>query len=69
MNASRFFLVDRDGGPADPAVLVTAVPNWSIGETFSIATGARFRIVDIRTDVASEVAEAGFNGVFVVEPL
>ena len=68
MKALRFFLVDPQGGPADPAVLVTAVPNWTVGEVFLIGSGARFRILEIRTDVARDVADAGYNGVFVVEP-
>ena len=67
MNASRFFLIDREGGPVDPAVLVTAVPNWTVGEAFSIGSGARFRILEIRTNVARDLADAGFDGIFVVE--
>jgi len=69
MNAFRFFLIDAQGGPVDPAVLVTAVPNWTVGEAFSIASGARFRILDVRAGVARDLADAGFNGVLVVEPL
>ena len=35
----RFLLKLEDGDPNDPAVLVTAVPNWTVGETFSTGRG------------------------------
>jgi hypothetical protein len=44
------------------------VPNWSLGETFSIGSGESFRILEIKTEIADELLDAGFNGVFVVEP-
>jgi hypothetical protein len=48
---------------------VTAVPNWRVGETFSIGSGESFRILEVKTEIADELLDAGFNGVFVVEPL
>jgi hypothetical protein len=63
----RFFLVDEGGEPLDPVTFITAVPNWSAGETFSLASGESLRIVEIRTGLAPEVVDAGFNGVLIVE--
>jgi hypothetical protein len=48
---------------------VTAIPNWSVGETFLLAHGEQFRILEIKTDIADELLDAGFSGVFVVEPV
>ena len=41
------------------------VPNWTVGETFLMAHGRRFRILEVRTELLPEVLEAGFNGIFV----
>ena len=46
---------------------MTAVPNWTVGETFSIGSGESFRITEIDTEIDEELLE-GFNGVFTVEP-
>ena len=35
----KFLLRLEDGEPSDPAVLVTAVPNCTVGETFSTGRG------------------------------
>jgi hypothetical protein len=35
----KFFLVDEHDQVLDPAGFVTAVPNWSVGETFSLGLG------------------------------
>src|SRR5262245_39262387 len=64
----KFFLVDAGGEVQDPAGFVTAVPNWTVDETFLMAHGRRFRIVEIRTGLQPEMLDTGFNGVFVVEP-
>jgi hypothetical protein len=64
-----FKLVDADGEVCDPAGFVTAVPNWTVGETFSVGSGESFRIVEIRTELAQEMLDMGFNGIFVVEPV
>jgi hypothetical protein len=44
-----FLLRLEDGEPNDPAVLVTAVPNWTVGETFSTGRGHEWRILAIDT--------------------
>jgi hypothetical protein len=41
----KFFLVDETGDVQDPAGFLTAVPNWTVGETFLMAHGRRFRIL------------------------
>jgi hypothetical protein len=48
----KFFLVDERGDVHDPAGFLTAVPNWSVGETFSIGSGESFRILEIKTEIA-----------------
>jgi hypothetical protein len=65
----KFFLVDGAGDVQDPAGFLTAVPNWTVGETFSIGSGESFRIIVIKTEIADELLDAGFSGVFVVAPV
>jgi hypothetical protein len=66
----RFLLRLPDGRPPDPAPgFVTAVPNWNVGDTFLLPGGERFRILAIQTEIARQLFDAGFNGVFVVERL
>jgi len=51
---------------------VTAVPNWSEGETFMVAGGKRFRILGINDEIDAEgleeLYERGINGIWMVEP-
>jgi len=47
----KFFLVDETGDVQNPAGFLTAVPNWTVGETFLMAHGRRFRIREIRTEL------------------
>jgi len=69
----KFLLMLRGGEPADPAAFVTAVPNWRVGETFSVAGDKRFRIVGINDQVdeggLEELYERGINGIWMVEPV
>jgi hypothetical protein len=60
--------VDAEGDVQDPAGFLTAVPNWTVGETFLMAHRVEYRILEIRTELLPEMLDAGFNGVFVVEP-
>lgn len=69
MTLFRFFLVDERGEPLDPVTFITAVPNWVVGDTFSLGSGESLRIVEIQTGLAPEFVEAGFNGVLVVESM
>ena len=65
----RYVLVLPDGSPTEPsAVLMTAVPNWNVGEVCMVGSVDRFRILAIDMEVHEELAEQGINGMFVVEP-
>jgi hypothetical protein len=65
----RYVLVLPDGEPHDPAVLVTAVADWSVEEGVLLGSGERLRILAIETAISDRLIDAGFNGVFVVEPV
>ena len=66
--AFKFLLVLEDGEPNDPAAFLTAVPNWTVGETFSTARGAQWRILAIDSEIDDELVEGGFTAMFTVEP-
>lgn len=38
---------------------MTAVPNWTVGETFSIGSGESFRIIEIETEIDEKLLEQG----------
>jgi hypothetical protein len=63
----RHLLVLPDGEPNDPAVFVTAVPNWSADELITLGDGEQLRIVAI-ADPSDELAARGFRSIFTVEP-
>jgi hypothetical protein len=53
MGAFTYKLEHEDGTPADPPVLRTAVPTWSVGDT--IPLGRRtLRVVGVRDDNADQ---------------
>jgi hypothetical protein len=59
----------ESGEPADPAVFVTEVPGWRVGDEFLAgAELTRFRIVAIDPTMNPDDARATFNAVWVVEP-
>jgi hypothetical protein len=64
----RYVLLLPDGEPHDPAALVSMIPNWTVGETFTLADGESVRILAIDTDM-NEVLRRRFDGVFMVEPV
>jgi hypothetical protein len=47
----KFLLMLEDGEPNDPAALVTAVPNWTVCETFSTGRGHEWRILAIDENI------------------
>jgi hypothetical protein len=57
----KFLLRLENGEPSDPAVLVAAVPNWTVGETFSTGRGDEWRILAIDTDIDDELVARGFK--------
>jgi hypothetical protein len=65
----QFLLKLEDGEPNDPAVFVSAVPNYAVGETFLLGEGHRLRILRIDTDIDDELVDNGINAVFTVEPV
>jgi hypothetical protein len=64
----HFRLAAANGEPHDPAVLVTTVPNWEVGEKVTLSDGSRARILGIETKLRVRLLGRGFNGVFTVEP-
>ena len=62
----RYLLLLENGEPADPAVFVTASPQWEEGDPFQAGDGSRWRIVRIAPEL---VGNAPFDGAWVVEPL
>jgi hypothetical protein len=57
----------EDGEPYDPAVFVTVIPAWGVGEEFLVTAHQRLRILAIATDIDDELVERGFNAVWTVE--
>jgi hypothetical protein len=43
----RNLLVPPDGEVSVPAVFITPVPNYDVGETFMLGDGERLRILEI----------------------
>jgi hypothetical protein len=52
----------------DPAGFVTVVPNWGRRGDDQLSRGEKCRILEIRTELLPAMLDAGFNGIFVVEP-
>ena len=46
--AFTYRLETKDGKPADPPVLHTAVPTWSVGDTIPLSADRTFRVVETR---------------------
>jgi len=61
----RFALLFADGEPADPAVFVTAAPDWQEGDVFLARGGRRFRILAIEPTMDDELP---FHATWTVEP-
>jgi hypothetical protein len=69
----KYLLMLADGEPVDPAVFVTAVPNWKAGEEFMVSSGDRFRILGINDEIdvegLEELYRRGIFGIWKVEPV
>ena len=64
-----FFLMSERGEPLDPVAFITARRAWSVGDTFSFgSTTETLRIVEIKTEIAAALVEAGFDGIWIVAP-
>jgi hypothetical protein len=46
--AFTYMLEHEDGTPADPPVLHTAEPNWSVGDTIPLSAGETLRVIETR---------------------
>ena len=68
MSGFRYLLALENGEPADPAMFVTTVPDWHIGDTFFAAGGQMFRILAIEPEMDEERSRATM-GLLVVEPV
>jgi hypothetical protein len=56
----KYLLRQADGEPPEPAAgFVTAVPNWTVGDTFLLGHGERFRILAIETEISDVLLERG----------
>lgn len=64
----KYLLSLPSGAPPDPAVFVTAVPNWSVGEIITLGRLEQLRVIAISEDVPDELAEQGIRAIFTVEP-
>ena len=52
--AFLFRLETKDGVPAEPPTLTSAMPNWSLGDTIPLGAGKTLRVVDVRDDDAEQ---------------
>ena len=55
--AFTYRLEKEDGTPADPPVLHTAVPTWSVGDTIPLGNDRTLRVIGIR-DAATPDGDA-----------
>jgi len=52
--AFMFTLEHKDGTPAEPPILKTAVPNWKAGDTIPLG-GRTLRVVGVKDDDVDQV--------------
>ena len=64
----RFLLKLPDGEPPDPAMLVTAVPIWSVGDMITTGRGKQLRVVAVDDFPHAELVEQDVRAIFTVEP-
>jgi len=66
----RFLLKLPDGQPPDPAMLVTAVPNWSVGDVITVGRENQLRVIAIDDFPAcGPLVEQDVRAIFTVEPV
>jgi hypothetical protein len=64
----RYLLVRPDGEVTDPAVFMTDVPTWKLGDVFQIGDGSRWRLLAVEADIDLEFVAHGINAIWWVEP-
>jgi hypothetical protein len=52
-----------------PAVLVTTVPTWSVGDVITVGCGEQLRVVAIDDFPHAELFEHDVRAIFTVEPV
>ena len=57
----KYLLRLPDGEPPDPAMFVTAVPTWSVGDIVTVGRREQFRVVAIDGLPHAEFVEQGIN--------
>ncbi|MDP9226457.1 MAG: hypothetical protein M3P18_21985 [Actinomycetota bacterium] len=62
------FLLMLEIQPNDPGAFVTAVPNWTVGETLMTGRGQQWRVLVIQTEINEELVDAGVNGIWWSNP-
>jgi len=62
-------LVLPDGQAPNPALLVTAVPTWSIGDVITVSRDEQMRVVGIDDFPHAGLVEQGIGAIFAVEPV
>jgi hypothetical protein len=62
--AFLFKLETKDGTPAEPPMLQSAVPNWREGDTIPLAPGAALRVVDAAKTCARGISGGSARGRF-----
>ena len=65
----KYLLQLPDGQPPDPAMLVTAVPTWAIGDVMTVERGQQFRVIAIDDFPHAELVEQDVRAIFTVEPV
>ena len=65
----KYLLQLPDGAPPDPAMLVTAVPMWAVGDVMTVERGKRFRVIAIDDFSHAELVEQDVRAIFTVEPV
>jgi len=64
----KYLLGLPDGQPPDPAMLVTAVPNWSVGDVITVGRDNQPRVIAIDDSPHAELFEQDVRAIFTVEP-
>ena len=64
----KYLLQLPDGQPPFPDILVTAVPNWSVGDVITVSRDEQLRVVAIDESPHEELVEQNVRAIFTVEP-
>ena len=65
----KYLLQLPDGEPPDPAMLVTAVPTWAVGDVITVGRDNQLRVIAIDDFPHAELVEQGVGAIFKVEPV